>query len=200
MDQLQVAIKGGRVFRTEEQLQVEKKGALAKSPKGLQKGETVGTVMAKKDATIYLGITRQRIEDEAYDVFGRSGKSTNGNRHVPLITHADGRRITKTEAKKKFGFRALEVWTDPAMYECARMEKKLQEIFDAEPLGTRRLWRNAGHGDNFIKVVGTKSRPCMVYLTWSETAKGFIEDGTLIVGDPEKTKAHDDAHGLMWGK
>jgi hypothetical protein len=126
--------------------------------------------------------------------------STNGNRHVPLITHADGRRITKTEAKEDFGFRALEVWTDPAMYECARMEKKLQEIFDAEPLGTRRLWRNAGHGDNFIKVVGTKSRPCMVYLTWSETAKGFIEDGTLIVGDPEKTKAHDEASGRMWGK
>jgi hypothetical protein len=48
---------------------------------------------------------------------------------------------------------------------------------------------------------GTKSRPCMVYLTWSEIVQGFIKDGTLIVGDPgEKTKAHDEARGLLWGK
>jgi hypothetical protein len=153
-----------------------------------------------KGVTFDFGITRRRIGDEAFAVFTHSGKSPNGNRHVPCITHADGRRITKTEAKKKFGFRALPFWTHRNMYDCARMERKLHELFDDEPVGTRRLWRKAGHGSNFIKVVGTKSRPCMVYLTWSETAKGFIEDGTLIVGDPEKTKANDEARGLMWGK
>jgi hypothetical protein len=60
------------------------------------------------------------------------------------------------------------------------------------------LWKVAGSGGKFESVFGTAEQPCTLYLTFSSDVQAAIEAGTLMVGDRETTRAHDEAHGRLW--
>jgi hypothetical protein len=120
-----------------------------------------------------------------------------GNRVVPCITHTDGSRITESEARDKYGFKHLVFWDSTVMFNCKRMEEMLQELYQDEPWGTRRCWSKAGAGANYPDVVREEST-CLVYLTYSRTVQKKIHDKELMVGDLEKTRAHDVSNGRPW--
>jgi hypothetical protein len=61
--------------------------------------------------------------------------------------------------------------------------------------GERRLWWNAGAGDDYMNVYGTENQPGILYITYSYDIQGGLEEGTLIKGDVLLTRAHDAKHG-----
>jgi hypothetical protein len=114
-DRLSKEINNGHIFLSTEQLQQQQLTLSLDAARDKLDGGTVRQLLDDTGNTFYIGITSQRIEQEAFQWSTRAKISTSGDRYVPCITHTDGRRInTTTEAQQYFGFRAF-LWTDTAM-------------------------------------------------------------------------------------
>jgi hypothetical protein len=161
-------------------------------------GQTTRQLLDDQESTFYVGITKQRLIDEALEFMKRDSicRGYEDCRYVPCITYADGSRLrSRFEAKTIAGLKYFALWTNISMYNVSRMEGMLQKMYQHLKRGERRLWWYAGAGDDYMGVYGTENQPGILYITYSYDIQGGLEEGTLIKGDVLLTRAHDAKHG-----
>jgi hypothetical protein len=144
-----------------------------------------------------VGEFKLNVAREAYTFLHRKGRRN--SRHVPCITRQDGKRITTTEERDRYGFEHVVLYRSTTMWNCARMEQMLHDLYKDEPFGTRRGWRIAGAGQNYPDAV-REEKTFALYLTYSEIAHEYIASEEIIEGDREKTRKHDESHGRKWNE
>ena len=92
------------------------------------------------------------------------------------------------ENAEKFGFVFVPFFKNVSMYNCTRMEWKLQAKYDYLPCtGRRRLWKKTGSGLEYLDKYGK----CMVYISLSFKVQGMLDSGKLIRGTPSLTIDND---------
>eukprot|EP01052_Picozoa_sp_SAG31_P017589 SAG31_NODE_1211_length_9376_cov_2.931767_2_plen_241_part_00 len=131
------------------------------------------------DQAIYFGYTAaEKLEEEDFGWLTSRGE--------PVLRHADGRTITRTQATEEFGFRSKQIYDSSLMVNARNVEIELQRRYFHRELGYARLFREVGlRGHRFDKTYDGKEHK--VFIAWSTQVKENVEGGILKIID---TKSH----------
>lgn len=152
-------------------------------------GRTIDKVMELPNFAQYTGITKQvPVSEEAFNflVRGVGLRKNKTKTEVPPITHPDGSYIWIGEARA-LGFFTFQIFQSTAMFDCKRLEEKIQKRYDHLPYIEKILHKRAGNGADYMDVF---SEHCCVYFTGIFNLQKLLDDGTVIVGDYEKSEEY----------
>ena len=149
---------------------------------------TFDQVLDLSEASFYVGYTGQGLEDEALRWLTLRGNekldevtgeyTTSGTRNRPVLLYPDGSTISMTKAETHLGFAYFEVYASTLKINARAVEKALQVLKMALPLG-RRLWRCADKGSKFDKEIDGKVHK--VYITISPRIGSLIAKGEIKI-------------------
>lgn len=147
---------------------------------------TIDEAMALPNFSQYTGITKQNpLSLEAFNFLIRGvGKRKAAVTEVPPITRPDGSYINVPDAMA-MGFFTFKVFESLSMFDCKRFEHKMQKRYEHLPYVTKILFKVAGAGADYAD---TFSNHCCVYFTGIFDLQERLNDGTVILGDYEKSK------------
>ena len=149
---------------------------------------TFDQVLDLSEASFYVGYTGQALEDEALRWLTLRGTEKldevtgdyipSGTRNRPVLLYPDDSTITMAKAQTHLGFAYFEVYASTLKINARAVEKALQVLKMALPLG-RRLWRCADKGSKFDKEIDGKVHK--VYITISPRIGSLIAKGEIKI-------------------
>ena len=149
---------------------------------------TFDQVLDLSEASFYVGYTGQGLEDEALRWLTLRGSEKldevtgdyipSGTRNRPVLLYPDDSTISMTKAQTHLGFVYFEVYASTLKINARAVEKALQVLKMALPLG-RRLWRCADKGSKFDKEIDGKVHK--VYITISPRIGSLIAKGEIKI-------------------
>ena len=143
---------------------------------GCERFKTWSEVLDFSKTSFYVGSTWRTIRLEAAAFLTRRTNKIGGTTrvHTPMITHPNGKRLTIRKAEE-FGFMFVHFFKNVSMYNCMRLEWKLQKKYNFLTRdGTRRLWFVTGAGRNYEEDYGN----CMVYISLSFEVQAAMKAGS----------------------
>ena len=155
----------------------------------LDDGVTLIEILTWAAASFYVGYTARCLPDEALrwlttrglEVQDENGEWSNtGARNRPVLTWADGTCITMSNGVTRLGFDYFEVYASTLKINARAVEKALQVLNQALPLGIR-LWRCPDKGSKFDKKIDGKLHK--VYITVSPHIGDMVRKGEIMINE-----------------
>ena len=155
----------------------------------LDDGVTLNGILSLTAASFYVGYTGRCLPDEALrwlttrglEVQDENGEWSNtGARNRPVLTWADGTCIRMSAAKTRLGFDYFEVYASTLKINARAVEKALQVLNQALPLGIR-LWRCPDKGSKFDKKIDGKLHK--VFITVSPHIGDMVHKGEIMINE-----------------
>jgi hypothetical protein len=150
---------------------------------------TLNQLFTHAAVSFYIGYTRQSLPAEALCWIAPRGSEkrdkngdfiATGERNRPPLLWADGTYIKKTEATSLLGFKFFEVYASTLKINARAVEKALQVLKMALPLG-RRLWRCADKGGKYDKKIDGHLHK--VFFTVSPFIGDMVHTGEIIINE-----------------
>ena len=141
------------------------------------KGKSLSELFQRDDVVAYIGETRRTLEEEGLSFLVRANSTIQWTRHRAKGGGGTTHVITAGQARKKLGFRTVELWADPFKLNTTAIESQLQCRFHRCGL-PRRLWRVPGVHSLTSCLERNQHK---VFLSYSFDCVKAIEDGLVTV-------------------
>jgi hypothetical protein len=144
------------------------------------------------DNSMYVGYTKQMINDEAFAFLGRRGanrqKNKNGEQPLnrPMLLRGDKalpekkRHFTAGACRKELGFKFVQVYCTDLKLNAHMIEDAMQTRLQSYPLGVR-LWREVAKGQGDQHEPPKKGVAHKVFVTYSFGVHAAINEGRCRV-------------------